>query len=358
MDVSIVIPTYKERENLPELLDQLFNVFDSIKNNCEIIIVDDNSEDGTYEFIENNKWRHTVKLVTRYKEKGLASACVTGFNFSRGDIILVMDADLQHPPEKIKDLINIVETKADIAIGSRYTEKGEIGKWSIHRKLISKGASFLFNLFFPDVKISDTQSGFFAFNKKVIKNVDLKPRGYKILLEILVHGNYEKIEETGIVFGKRHKGDSKLNATIIFSYVAHIFHLLWSSGKLSTLIKFSLVGLSGVVVNLGTLYILTSMGLFYLLSGLIAVELSLLTNFFVNRLWTFKKISGRIRFTHALFKDHLVRSVGMVIKLACLFVLTNYLGLFYILSMLIGIAIATMWNFLGNIRWVWRGKNE
>jgi len=356
MDVSVVIPTYKERENLPELIRQLFTVFDTVPYECEIMFVNDYSGDKTEDYIEENKdiWRYPVYLITRYSERGLASACIKGFSEAHGDIIIVMDADLQHPPEKIKEMIEAIKKDADIVVGSRYTKEGSIGDFGFTRRIISKGASFLFNTFFPDIKISDTQSGFFAFKKEVIADADLRPKGYKILLEILVHGEYKKIEEIGIGFRERYKGSSKLGIGVIFSYLIHLLHLLYSSGKMGTLFKFCLVGFSGVFVNLGTLYFLTNAGVYYLLSGLVAVELSLLTNFFVNRMWTFKKLSAEIGFIKSLFKDHVVRLLGIAIKMVCLFALTEYFGFYYITSMIIGIIVATMWNFIGNVKWVWK----
>jgi len=353
MYLTIVIPTYKERENLPELFDRIFKVFDQLNGYCEIIIVDDNSNDGTKEYA-NKIWRHPVTVLVRKHEKGLATACVLGFKHAKGNKIIVMDGDLQHPPEKILEMVSKLENSADVVIGSRYFGDGTAGSFGLKRKIISKGAGLLFNSFFPDIKTTDTQSGFFGFRKKVIKNVDLKPRGYKILLEILVHGNYKKIEEIGFTFGERQKGKSKLGFFTIFSYLSHLYHLLWSSGKMKTMLQFFFVGFTGVFVNLGSLYIFTNMGLYYVVSGVIAVELSLITNFLINRFWTFKKEAKTVKLFRSLYRDHLIRSIGILIKISCLFILTEIFGLFYIISMLIGIGIATMWNFLGNIRWVWK----
>ncbi len=359
MKLSIIVPTFKERENLPELLKRIFKVFEKEDIKGEVIVVDDNSQDGTEEFVKEYSENKAVRAVVRKNEKGLASACVEGFKAATGDVLLVMDADLQHPPEKIPGLLNAISDGADIAIGSRYAKGGSLGDWGIGRKIVSKGASGLASLFFGKLKnVEDKESGFFAFKRSVIENVDLKPVGYKILLEILVVGSYNRVEEVGFEFGLRKKGDSKLGVSVIFSYIFHLWHLLWISGKAVQIFKFCLVGLVGVGVNLGVLYFLTNLGVFYLYSGVIAIECSLLTNFFINRGWTFKVESKNVSFTKSLVLDHITRSIGMLINFACLFVLTEYFGLFYIFSMLVGIGFATMWNFFGNIKWVWISKGK
>jgi len=260
MLVSIVVPTYREKENISKLFERIFKVFKTNKINGEIIVVDDNSMDGTEEVVNKFiKKGSPVKIIVRRGERGLASACIEGFAKAKGDILLVMDADLQHPPEKIPDLIKAIQNGADIAIGSRFVEGGNTGEFGLGRRIVSKGASSLANLLFKEIKeIKDKESGFFAFKKKVIKGVELKPKGYKILLEILVLGNYKKTVEVGFEFGERYAGDSKLGIGVIFSYVSHLISLLWASGKLEKFCMFCVVGLIGVGVNLGVLYFLTN----------------------------------------------------------------------------------------------------
>jgi len=358
MKVSIIIPTYKEKDNISKLFNRILNVFKTNKINGEIIVVDDNSQDGTEEVVNKYiKDNYPVKLIVRKDERGLASACLQGFKKAKGNIILVMDADFQHPPEKIPELINSIQKGADIAIASRYAQGGSTGEFSRGRNLVSKGASVLANMFFKEIKnIKDKESGFFAFKKEVIDGINLKPKGYKILLEILILGNYEKIVEIGYEFGKRSAGESKLGVYIIFSYISHLINLLWVSGKLIKFCKFCIVGLVGVVVNLGVLYFLTNAGLYYMISGAISLELSVLTNFFFNRAWTFKKEAKNAKLGPSILKDHATRFVGVLINYACLYVFTEILNLYYITSMAIGIVIATIWNFTGNSLWVWKSS--
>lgn len=355
MNLSIVVPTYKEKENISKLFDRLFKVFKTHKINGEIIVVDDDSQDGTTEVVNKYSKTHPVKIIVRKEERGLASACIEGFKSAKGDILLVMDADLQHPPEKIPELINAIKNGADIAVGSRYVEGGSLGKWGVGRKIVSKGASALANMLFSEIKdIKDKESGFFAFKKEVIKDVKLKPKGYKILLEILILGNYNKAEEVGFEFGKRSAGESKLGVGIIFSYISHLIRLLWASGKLAKLIKFCFVGLLGVGVNLGILYFLTNVGLHYMISGAISIEASVLANFFLNRAWTFKEEAKYVSLKKSIIKDHATRFIGILINYVALYTFTEMFNMYYMLSMLIGIIISTLWNFIGNAMWVWK----
>ena len=359
MKVSIVVPTFEEKENIPLLFERIFKVFKISKINGEIIVVDDDSQDGTANVVKEYCKKYPIKLIVRKGEKGLASACVEGFKVAKGDVIIVMDADLQHPPEKIPTLIDTIKDGADIAIASRYIEGGTTGEWDLSRKVVSKGASALANLLFKEIKgIKDQQSGFFAFKKKVIEGVKLKPKGYKILLEILVLGKHKKVEEIAYEFGERTSGKSKLGFSTIFSYLSHIIRLLWASGKLTKLIKFCMVGLLGVGVNLGILYFLTSLGLYYMISGAISIEISLLTNFFLNRAWTFKEEAKYVSMKNAIAKDHITRAIGILIQFASLYVFTELFNMYYILSMTIGIIISTIWNFVGNSRWVWKSEKQ
>lgn len=355
MKVSIVIPTYKEKDNIPELFKRIFKVFDNNKINGEIIVVDDDSQDGTTEIVDKYKKSKPVKLVLRKNERGLASACIEGFKLANGEILLVMDADFQHPPEKIPELINAIKEGADIAIGSRYVEGGSVGKWTIGRKIVSKGASALANILFYKIKdIKDKESGFFAFKKEVINDVELKPKGYKILLEILVLGKYNKVEEVGFNFGKRTAGESKLGIGIMFSYISHLIRLFCVSGNFTKIILFCCVGLIGVFVNLGVLFSLVNAGLYYMISGIISIEVSLLVNFFLNRAWTFKEEAKNVSLESAIIKDHATRFFGILLNYVCLFTFTAVFNIYYMISMFIGIIISTFWNFIGNAMWVWK----
>ena len=355
--VSIIISTFNEKENLQELFTRIDNSLNCI---YECIIVDDNSADGTGEFVEKLSKKYPITVIHRKSKRGLASAVVEGFEHALGNIFVVMDADLQHSPEKIPELIKELGKGANIAIASRHIQGGGTEKWSYFRKLTSYGAEFLAKTILPKIReISDPLSGFFALKREVIKESNLNPSGYKILLEILVKGNYKKVAEVPFVFKGRKSGKSKLNLKEGINYLKHVYKLSRSEKEVSRFLKFCLVGLSGVFVNLGLLGLLTEIaGLFYLLSAVFSIESSILSNFILNEIWTFKErrtfpikdVLGR------MFKFNIASVGGLLINMTILFILTEFFGIYYLISELFGIGGAVLWNFTINTWWTWKVK--
>jgi len=223
--ISLVVPTYNERENLPTLMEVLRSVLGDYE--LEIIIVDDSSLDGTGEVAEQLSREYSnVKVIHRERKKGLASAVIEGFNCASEDILGVIDADLQHPPENICKMLKEIQNGADIVIASRYVEGGGIEGWSKGRKLISKVASLLARVIFPKVRnIRDPVSGFFLLKRAALEGANLNPIGSKILLEILTKGTYDKVVEVPYVFQERKKGKNKLGFEEYFYYLRHMFRL-------------------------------------------------------------------------------------------------------------------------------------
>jgi len=355
-EVSIIIPTYNERENLPLLVQKVSESLRGVK--YELIIVDDNSPDGTGKLADElAKEFKNLKALHRKEERGLATAVIYGLKHARAPMVCVMDADLQHPPEKIPELLTAIDEGADIAIASRYVRKGGVKNWGKRRRFISRGAEFLSRLTVPRVQgLTDPLSGFFAFKQEVVSGAKLNPVGFKILLEILVKGTWEKIAEVPYVFGKRVHGKSSLGFGEHFNYLRHLLKLMRAGGEASRFLKFCLVGASGVVVNLGLLWVLTeAVGLFYLVSAAFSIETSILSNFALNELWTFK---DRARSTKGILKRaakfNLICVGGLGINLVVLAALTELLGTHYMISALFGIAAATLWNYVMSAMWTWR----
>jgi dolichol-phosphate mannosyltransferase len=214
--ISIVSPTYNESENIRLLVKRISQVMSN--REYEIIVVDDNSPDGTEKVAKDLSKEYPVRTLVRNGKLGLASAILTGFDHARGNIIGVIDADLQHPPEYLLKFVKAIEQNdCDIAIGSRYTKGGGIEGWSRKRLLTSKIAVLLAT---PLVRgIRDPMSGFFFLKKSVIEGVKLNPTGYKLGLEILIKGNYKKVKEIPYTFKPRKNGASKLNKSEILSYL-------------------------------------------------------------------------------------------------------------------------------------------
>jgi dolichol-phosphate mannosyltransferase len=219
--ISIIVPTYKERDNIKKLIPMICKTLHDYEH--EVIIVDDSSPDGTAKIAEKLAERYSLKVLKRARKFGLASAILHGFNHANGDILGVIDADLQHPPEYMKEFIKAIENGYDIALGSRYVKGGRIEGWSKKRILISKGAILLAKPLIWRVK--DPISGYFFFRRGVIESVKFNPTGYKLSLELLVKGNYSKIKEIPYTFKVRGKGESKLNSGEIYRYLHLIGHL-------------------------------------------------------------------------------------------------------------------------------------
>lgn len=214
--ISIVSPTYNERENIRLLVERISQVMAC--HRYEIIIVDDNSSDGTAEVAKELSDVYPVKVLVRNGKFGLASAILKGFELAQGNIIGVIDADLQHPPEYLMEFVNAIEQDdCDVAVGSRYTNGGAVEGWSKKRLLTSKIAVLLAKPLIRIVK--DPMSGFFFLKRSVIEGVKLNPTGYKLGLEILVKGKYRKLKEIPYAFKNRRNGASKLNKTEILSYL-------------------------------------------------------------------------------------------------------------------------------------------
>ena len=218
---SIIIPTYNEAKNIGKLIRDISKVMSGQPYKFELIVVDDNSPDGTAE--EARKLtKYPVRVICRKKEKGLSSAVLRGFKEAKGDIVGVIDADFSHPPEKIPEVIEPVIKGYDISVGSRLVKGGEVEEWPVHRKLISFIARMAAR---PLTSVKDIMSGFFFLRKNILKGSRLVPRGYKILLEILVKCRYNRAKEVPYVFRNREVGESKLGTKVYLDYVAQLFSL-------------------------------------------------------------------------------------------------------------------------------------
>ncbi len=220
--VSIVIPVYKEVENIKYVAQSIYK---SLFKNYEIIFVDDNSADGSLEECLDLSKKYPVKMIVRIDKRGLSSAVIDGIDQAKGKYIVVMDGDLSHPASVIPSMIKkLSSNEANFVLGSRYIGEGSIDKnWSIFRLLSSKFATILA---LPLVSVKDPMSGFFSFKRNSITDLNtLSPIGYKIGLEIMVKYNFKKIIEEPIIFTDRAYGKSKFGFMEQVNYLRHIFRL-------------------------------------------------------------------------------------------------------------------------------------
>jgi len=353
IDVSIIIPTFNESENIGELVSKINNVLSASKIKGEIIVVDDNSPDGTGKIVQKMKEEYdNVQLVIRKNEGGLSSAVIRGFEEAKGNILCVMDADLSHPSEVIPKLIEPIKSgQGELIIASRYLSGAGVKGWKLKRKVISKGATLLAK-FITNTK--DPMSGFFALKRSVIGRVELNPKGYKIGLEIIAKGNYSRVIEVPYVFQDRKYGESKLTNKVMREYVAHLFSLIFTKNSLfRQFFKFCVVGAIGTIINLAILYSLVEwLFVWYILAAAIAFGVAVTSNYILNKIWTFhyKTTSASVFFgSYAKFIS--ISIIGLVINLAILYVLVEYFHIWYIFSQIIAIGIATLWNYGGSKTW-------
>ena len=353
--VTILIPTYNERGNIIPLVKRLHH---SLSNyNYKILFIDDNSENGTAKLASTLSPKYPVNAIVRKDKRGLASAVIDGLNHITEGTVVIMDADLQHPPEVIPDLLSKLNDGADIAIASRYIQGGGCEGWSLVRKIMSKGAILIAHILLPSTRgVKDPMSGFFAFNRLAVTNTDLKPTGYKILLELLVMGKFQNVVEVPYTFKTRSSGKSKLSVQQQLDYLKHIYSLIRRTGELLKFFKFCLVGISGIGVNQGLLYILHSYYAIHLpISSIISIESSIISNFTLNNIFTFRNqsVPGARRVMVRLLKFNLTCLVGLGINVGILLLLTNVFGIHYLISNLCGITIAFLWNYILSTWWTW-----
>ncbi len=185
----------------------------------ELVVVDDGSPDGTADLAASFAPGQPVRVVRRTGKAGLASAVLAGFAAAEGDVLLVMDADLSHPPEVVPALLAAIEAGADLAVGSRYVRGGGAKDWPLRRRVVSRVACLLGNVLVP---VRDSTSGFFGLRRAVVQGVHLNPIGFKIGFEVMARGRYAHVVEVPYVFRDRELGTSKFGRREIVQYLVQL----------------------------------------------------------------------------------------------------------------------------------------
>jgi dolichol-phosphate mannosyltransferase len=218
--LALVIPTLREAANLPGLLTDVRSALDPLGIDYEIIVVDDDSRDGTEEIVSAISLEDPrVRLLVRKGERGLSGAVLYGWQHTDAAILGVMDADLQHPPELLAALVSAILAGNDMAIGSRYTAGGEVGQWNPIRKWLSAVAVWAtWPIQRVGIRAKDPMTGFFLLRRECIDGIEFQPSGFKLLLEILVRGHIRSVAEVPLAFGSRSRGASKANFKVGWDY--------------------------------------------------------------------------------------------------------------------------------------------
>ena len=364
--LSLILPTYNERKNVGELVKQLTGLLDPVGQSYELIVVDDDSPDRTWEMAaELTASYPNLRVIRRQGEKGLSTAVIRGWQAARGEILAVIDADLQHPPEVTVALLGAIGGHVDLAVGSRHVEGGGVSEWSLGRRILSRGAQLLGLLILPGVlgRLGDPMSGYFMVRRSAISGVELSPLGYKILLEVIGRGRVGSIAEVGYVFRERVEGESKVTWRLYLEYLRHLVRLRLTMPATRRFLRFALVGLSGVLVDMAALYLLSdprSLGLGLTRSKVIAAELAIVNNFLWNDAWTFKDLVGAQKNSmlklRRFAKFNIICGIGLVFNVLLLNFQFNVLRVDRYVANLIAIAIVTVWNYWLNLKLSWRGS--
>lgn len=349
--LSIVVPTFNERENVCRIAERIANI---LPGDYEIIFVDDSTDD-TPEILTKlvNSDSH-VRFEHRFNERGLGTAVVRGFEIASGDVIAVIDADLQHPPEVLLTMLNAIAAGADIVIPSRFIPGGNDGGLNLIRKIISATARFMGKALLKKLRpISDSTSGFFMFRKNVIAGSVLQPIGWKILIEVLIRGKYNRVIEIPYSFQMREAGDSKMSWKEQWNYIRHLGRLVMNSPEDRRFYFFAMVGLSGVLVNMFIYFLLTRLHTEVRIAGCISAFVAMLSNFLLNDKITWASVRTTNTFWVRSARYIIISLIGIGINIEVLSLLYYRLQFHHLLANLIGIFSAVVWNYVINNIWTW-----
>jgi dolichol-phosphate mannosyltransferase len=308
---SVIVPTYNERDNVVALLTRLADALPH--DSTEIVFVDD-STDGTPEVIAEAAEGYPIAITVHHREQrtgGLGGAVVEGMRIARGEWIVVIDGDLQHPPEIVPDLIAAgLRDGADLVVASRYARGGSTaGLAGGYRQLVSRGSTLMVRVLFRTnlLSVSDPMSGLFAIRASSLDAGELRPLGYKILLELIVRNRPGRIVEVPYAFQARHAGVSKSSAAEGVRFLKHVGVLRIGEQRLRML-AFALIGLSGLLPNQALLWTLHSgFGVHYAPAAVAANMAAVVWNFALA--------------DSLLYRNH--RSRGLVSRFSRFFVMGN-----------------------------------
>ena len=347
VDVSVIVPTYCEAENLPVLAPRVAAALEQANLTFEIVIVDDNSPDATPQVCAELAKQFPVRLEVRTTERGLSSAVIHGMKMASGEVFVVMDADLSHPPEQIPELVHSLKAGADFVIGSRYVRGGSTAEgWGLFRWLNSTVATLLA---WPLTSTRDPMAGFFALRRDTFAAAKhLDPIGYKIALELLVKCRCKNVRETPIHFENRLHGSSKLSFKEQINYLRHLKRLYeFKYGAMARLLQFLIVGGTGMIVDLAFyILLLTWLPLGIARGG--AIWVAMTWNFWLNRRITFSFAR-----TRAIVPQYLMFcltcGLGAVVNWTTSIAAGSLLTIFVgrpLLAAVLGIIAGSIFNFI------------
>jgi dolichol-phosphate mannosyltransferase len=357
MYASVVLPTYNERESLPRAIAAVRQALAG-REDWEVIIVDDDSPDRTWELAQElGASDARIRCYRRVDRRGLSSAIIDGLSLGTGERLLVMDADLQHDATKIPALLAALDD-ADIASGTRYADGGSTGQWSRRRLALSKLATVACRLVLG-IRASDPMSGFFAIRRQAFMAVAprLNPRGYKIFMELLHVLRPARVGEVPYVFSPRVAGVSKLSGQVIWDFALSLAELFTRRLISARFLKYALVGLSGVAVQYAAFFLIWRQMVGDEVGTALAIACAALSNYLCNNSWTFHDRAHRsfADMTRGVVLFLAISGTGALINQSVTWYLHDKRALMLSLAMAAGIVVATVWNYYLNLDLTWRG---
>jgi dolichol-phosphate mannosyltransferase len=363
MKVVIIVPTYNECGNIIPLITALQVQFQRLRHDMHILVVDDNSPDGTAGLVREAMLDHrNVHLLTGAKA-GLGAAYIRGMRHALGelaaDAVFEMDADFSHAPADVPRLLAALETSADFVIGSRHVKGGSIPvEWTIWRKLNSAGGNWVARYVAGLYGIRDCTAGFRAIKGSILRQIDfsaLRVKGYAFQVALLHQAVTlgAVVEEVPVHFIDRKLGTSKLGLRDIIEFVLNAWWIRMRAVR--TFLRFALVGASGTLVNLGVFSLLLNTGMNKFVASPLAIEISIVWNFLLNNYWTFKDRTTRDRAAIKGVKYNLVSLVSLGVSFATFILLSLLMPkISPLLSQLAGIIPAVLVNYFLNSYWTFR----
>lgn len=359
-ELTIVVPTFNERDNIRPLLDLIAKALGG--DNYEVVFVDDDSRDGTLPELQAvARTDPKVRYIHRIGRRGLSSAVVEGMLSSSAPYLAVIDADLQHDETLLPDMLAVLRGgEADIVVGSRYVEGGGMGEWDASRQLISRTATRIAKLIIR-AELTDPMSGFFMLTREAFAGSmrNLSGQGYKILLDIFAsHPDTLRLRELPYEFRTRQHGESKLDALVTWEYLMLVADKLFGRFVPVRFLMFLIVGGVGVFVHFGVLsLLLKGVGADFQLSTIAATVTAMTFNFFVNNLLTYRdrRLKGAWAILKGLVSFYIVCSLGAVANVG---VATALFERDYVWwgAGLAGVLVGSVWNYAATSLFTWKQK--
>lgn len=359
MDLSIIIPSYNERGNVQNIVDRIEQSMAETQIAYDIWFVDDSTDDTVVILEQLSNRNRRVHVHHRDGKSGLASAVVAGFERSQGRFLVVMDADLQHPPELLPEIYERLLSGVDVVIPSRFVSGGSDGGLGPIRKVVSWTARVIGQAALQRLrKISDCTSGFFGLRRQVLDSVQLDPIGWKILIEVLVKGRYKSVHEMPYRFSARGAGESKMSLKEQWNYFRHIFRLVVQSPRDRRFWLFCVVGASGVILNEIVLGILKyGAGVKDTEASILASFVAMLSNYIWNDQWTWRKSSDGRRWSVKFPLFALISATGIAVTTLVMTLFKSF-GTPVLIGQVLGIVVATLWTFSMNNRFTWKAQKD